>query len=245
MRTPTVEISYGFPSAGIKDTDTSPVMPGRLEVSLGLDRQLKTEYGSNILDYAQPNLFIGYFRDAGAKTDRGEVSASLWRFGLGAKDGFSYRIGDNLLTLSCNSAWVWSRLSLKETPSDSASRIRLARFDGRVKYGTVTEAGITYQFGSSFGVGVGFERALVYPNYVFLEVVGSSALQFAAHQAAGYVVKAIFSANPTLGPIAHFILKNGLNIGLYELRRSNVNWPFRSARPLFLDSATLTVTIFL
>lgn len=243
LKTPVVEVSYGFPSAGIKDLGTSPVTPGRLELSLGLDRQLKTPYGSTILDYAQPNLFVGYFMDGSAGSN--EVSASLWRFGFGAKDGFSYRVGDDLLILSCNSAWAWSRLSLKETPADSVSRIRLARYDGHFKYGTITEAGISYQFGSSFAVGAGFERALVYPSYVFFEAVGSSIIQFTAHQVAGYIVKAVFASNPTLGPIAHFILKNGLNIGLYELRRSNVNWPFHSAKPLFLDSATLTVTVFL
>lgn len=245
LRTPVIEVSYGFPSGGMKDLPASLATPGSLILSLGLERQLKTQYSPNILDYAEPYVFLGYFRDAGGNNGRDEVSASLWRFGLGAKDGFSYRVGGDLLILSCNSAWTWSRLSLKETPADSVSRLRFERFDGRFRYGTLTEAGITYQFGTSFSVGAGYERALVYPSYVFLEAVGSHAIQLVAHGVAGEIVKAIFPASPTLGPIAHFILKNGLNIGLYELRRSNVNWPFRSARPLFLDSVTLSVSVFL
>ncbi|HAW08262.1 MAG TPA: hypothetical protein DCW42_03700 [Bacteroidetes bacterium] len=49
-------------------------------------------------------------------------------------------------------------------------------------------------------------------------------------------VKRVRGYSPWATPIVNFVLKNGLSYGLYELRRSKMNWPFNSASPYVFET---------
>ena len=63
----------------------------------------------------------------------------------------------------------------------------------------------------------------------------------------GYLVKRkgfkeIFESSPQAGPIVNFLLKNALAYGIYELRQSDMNWPFTTTPPLSFDTFRLGAT---
>ena len=53
----------------------------------------------------------------------------------------------------------------------------------------------------------------------------------------------IVQSSPTLGPILHFLLKNGASLGYYLLVRDDMNWPFASETPLTVESFKLGAAI--
>jgi len=49
-------------------------------------------------------------------------------------------------------------------------------------------------------------------------------------------------ASPTAVPVVHFLLKNGLSYGVYQLRKEKMNYPFDSEAPIVNDTFKVGVT---
>jgi hypothetical protein len=48
--------------------------------------------------------------------------------------------------------------------------------------------------------------------------------------------------SPYAGPIVHFVLKNALSYGFYELRKKHMNWPVQTVAPLMYENYKVGLT---
>jgi len=241
QKEPFVAVSYSQPKFSVKDAPTELSSASKFELNWGIWRQRATLH-SGILDYTRPSLLVG-FGTENTSPDADEYQASFWRFGVAVADGYAYQWGTNsALTLYCNSGLVWTDVDAT-FPADAAtiSQTDLRVCDG-LHVGTLTQAGANVQIGKVV-LGANMERALIFPAYIFLQSSLSYFLQHQVHSLAGMIADYSFERSAKLAPVVYFLLKNGINFTFYELRRSNMNWPFSSEKPLFSESFNLSVSL--
>jgi hypothetical protein len=65
--------------------------------------------------------------------------------------------------------------------------------------------------------------------------LGSAAIEAAGDHAIDSFVRSILRSSPTAVPIVNLALKGGLSYGIYELRRTRMNWPYKGASPLLFE----------
>jgi len=71
---------------------------------------------------------------------------------------------------------------------------------------------------------------------LFWKWAGSAIIEAAANGLLDVFIKEVFESSPQAGPIVNFLLKNALAYGIYELRQSDMNWPFTTTPPLAFDT---------
>ncbi|WP_169304704.1 hypothetical protein [Chloroherpeton thalassium] len=230
LKQPTIELSYGAPSLSLKDAPAKLSSVYQFGFNWGL-RRLRTTTAPNILDYTRPSLTFSVSPKENS-TGNDELATSFWRFGVAVEDGYAYKLTNrSILSLSCNSGLSWTKVDIASNPQMGFLSENYQRFDGKIHFGTVTQAGVNMQIGHVI-FGANMERALMFPAHLFLQSTVSYLIQMEAHQLAGKLTDCVFECAPKLVPVVDFLLKNGINFTMYELRRNNMNWPFSSEKPL-------------
>lgn len=244
--TPVIKLHYGLSSLSLDEFDRPFGDPGALHLRLGFMHLSGFNDERSILDHMSRFVSIAYYStEINDGANSGELGSSLWRFGLIAEDGYGYRLSgtsDGLhLLLNNSSGMTWSDISL-DRPEVILEDNRTERFEDAIRFGSLTEAGIQLQLGETFGMNASFERSIIYERQLFWKWTGSVLIEGALHGLTSIFVDAIMESSPAAGPIVNFVLQNGLAYGIYELRKSNMNWPFETAAPLHYDTFKLGLT---
>ena len=69
-----------------------------------------------------------------------------------------------------------------------------------------------------------------------LEIERNVVLEEIAMGAIQEFADSIANSSPKSAPVVSFLLKSGLEYGLYELRQEKMNWPFDTAAPLTYET---------
>jgi len=235
---PLVSLQYGMGDLTLKDFDYTFGDPGMIELKLGFAKLERKRRTPQVVDFMHRYLTIANLStDFGAGTGGAELGSSIWRVGVVSENGYGYPLSSSSSIILLHSrGMTWSNVNIDRPEIIPPDEFRPDRFEDAIRSGSLTEAGVMLQLGSMFSVSAGFERSMVFERHLFWKWLGSALIEGAAHGLLDRFIDAIFDSSPAAGPVVNFLLKNGLSYAVYELRRSDMNWPFDTATPLHHDT---------
>jgi hypothetical protein len=240
---PTVSLSYGQSEIGLENFSSSFVDPKFLELKLGYTYLRDSKYSEDILKYSYNHMYLSNFF---TKTDDNAVddaiNTNMWRFGFGWATGYGYDLKNISITPYYSYSLGWSRVEFKDVPVDSADKYTTDRFNEAYRFGSGSEAGVSFKFLPLLSLDVGYERSIIFERHLFMKWAGSAIIEMAAMGMLDYFIKKIGKSSPAALPIMNVILKGALAYGLYELRQEKMNWPFPSAPPMSYDQWKVGLT---
>lgn len=235
---PTSSFYYGLSKNSLKNLNQSLAKPNLAEIKLGFTSQEEVEdEPTSILEYDYNYFSVTNISfDLGKKSTPGQINTDLWRFGLGWEDGYGYGIGKSAFITYNSYGFGWSKLKVKDKVLNPSDKALLSLYDDSFRFGTKTEGGVKIQFVRNLVLDVAFERAVVFPRFLFWKSGGSILLEAGAQWMLDEFIDKIMDSSPAAVPVVSFLFKNGLSYAAYELRKEKMNYPFDSAAPLLTDS---------
>lgn len=245
---PVVTLHYGLSELSLKDFERPFEKPGLLEIKLGFESRKLLTNDNRIVDLMKRYISISNMStDIGGGTATGGGS-NVWRVGLASLNGYGYRLSTDspgpAVILSHSNGLTWSNIDIDRPAIIPPNGFPPDRFDDAIRFGGMTEAEVMVQFSSSIAVNASFERSIIYERHLFWKWLGSVIIEGATQGLVDRFVDRILDSSPTAAPIVNFLLKNGLAYGVYELRKSDMNWPFDTAAPLHYDTFKVGITFF-
>lgn len=244
---PTLEMSYGISEVTLNNLSSNISPVGMLELKLGYSTQRKSYYDKkSVLKYINGFTFLSV-----ASTDLNsnskpvsDLNSETWRFGLGMKQGYGVDLGKSAIMPYTSGAFVWSKFNMQgNTVGLSANDLNsLSNFNETFRFGTLSESGINLQIIPLITLQAKFERAIVLPRHLFAVQMGSMLIETVGAYMLGDFIDNVMRNSPVLGTIVSFALKSGYSYGIYELRRSEMNWPFGGEAPLSFDTYKVGMT---
>ncbi len=242
---PTVDLRYGISGMSLDNFSGEFANPNLLELKLGYTNEKNYKWEDNIIDYDFKYLFLSNISTdlSNSTLSSSELKNDTWRFGAGKAFGYGYRIGSGSIIPYYSYDLSWSRLDLKDQEIPAEDEALLNNFDGSFRFGTNTEGGIKIKVIPMLTFDASYERAVIFPRHLFWKWLGSAAIEAGGQFLVDEFVKQIMHSSPYAGPVMSFILKNALSYGIYELRQTEMNWPFNSAAPLAYDQFKFGITV--
>ncbi len=105
-----------------------------------------------------------------------------------------------------------------------------------LRYGKQFQSGIMISPVSNLNISLEYQRSIVFPRHLFWYTLGSDAVESISEGAINIFTNKIKNSSPELYPIVKFVFDTGLSYGFYELRKKDMNWPFKTASPILFDS---------
>jgi hypothetical protein len=246
-RSPTLGVRGGLTSHLISGLNTPLANTGFAQINIGGSRVRPTEESRAILQYRQESFSVTYMSNRLSNTsEQGELKIDLWRLGGIRERGFGYSWGgsDSGLSLipSYGEGLQWSRVTVRSGILDSSDRKELSNYGEAFRFGTCTQAALKLQVVPLLAVDVGFERSLAFRRHLFWKWVGSAAIEHIAQWMLDRFVGRVLESSPSAAPVVNFVLKNALSMGLYQLRKDKMNYPFASEAPLLSDTFKIGLT---
>jgi hypothetical protein len=236
---PYIEVDAGYGSLSHQKVSGSFADAGSIDFRIGYV-ELKN-YKDYIHTLDERYLFGTYFSSDNVGTaDPGEITTEMWRFGVGNRLGYGYRLGNSSLIPYNQMQLVLSQpeFSFDSTLSSSDTEV-LTRLEGDFRMGMTYEGGIKFNIASTFAINAGVEGAIVFPRYKVIHWLGSYALQAASLGIVSYFSESIVDTSPFFGPIMYFILKNGIAAAWYFAMKDEMYWPIASETPLAVETFRL------
>ncbi len=234
---PTISLRYGFSQMSLRDMNDKFADPGMMEIKLGYTRSENYDHKSCIIDYNYRGAALSYFSTdvSGNTGDPLKYESNTWRFGLSRAYGYGYKLGKAAVIPYYGYSVDWTRMAMNNSLLTQVDKNLIEPFDGTVRFGTSTEAGIKIRLVHYVELNASYERSVVFRRHLFWKWLGSTVIESAGQVAIDRFVDEIMDSTPYAGPIVSFVLKNALSYGVYELRQEKMNWPFRSEPPLSYD----------
>jgi hypothetical protein len=249
FKQPTVSLQtgLGFPTLGslltLPDFNSLNFVGIRIGNTRITSAELKT--GGAVNEFSQDLLFLENYSSKWKIKDNKNINARMWRFGLFNTEGYGYKLGErNFLVLTYSNSLNWSKMEVDNLTSftDSTDINRLSRFTEQFRFGTSFASGVSFILARSVSLDVNYERSIVFPGHKFWYWLGSEAIELVSHALLDEFIEKVLHSSPSVTPIVNAILKGGLSFGIYELRKTNMNWPFKTEAPLFNDGVRIGLT---
>jgi len=257
---PFIEINYGFGTPKHKKFNGDFGKTGLAEIRLGYGDK-KTYYEDYVVETDE-----SYFFGSNLSTDlsnndlsTGEIETKLWRFGIGYRDGFGYQTEGFAVIPYYNWALTWSRLEtdafkyevfpagVDYYPGSSFNdyvnnREIINRYRDSFRFGTFSEGGIRFEFADFVSLDASYEASVIYPRHLVWKQAGSFLIEHIGIILIDDFVDGIFDSTPAAAPVVSFLLKNGFSYGFYQLKRDDMNWPFKTETPLTYETFKVGMT---
>lgn len=246
---PTISLQtgLGFPTLGslqklpqLNDLNFAGIRLGNSKIKTS---ELRS--GGEINELNQDFLFLENYSSKWKLKNNANLNTKMWRFGLFNTDGYGYRLGEkNFLMLTYSTSLNWSKLDVDNLQSfnDSSDVNKLSRFTDQFRFGTAYASGVSFILARAVSLDIDYERSIVFPGHKVWYWLGSEVIELGAHLLLDEFVEKILNSSPSVAPIVNAILKGGLSFGIYELRKDNMNWPFKTEAPLFNDGVRIGLT---
>jgi hypothetical protein len=245
---PTVSIFYGLTELNHKNLRRPFADPRSIELKIGHTDVDKTWQKEKILETSFKFLSVSNINTdlADLNDDETGYRTNNWRFGLGSNSGYGYSFGASALFLTSGSSLNWTRLKWYDNDGIAEDEGEITNlYHDNFRFGTAFEAGIRFQIIREINLEAGFERAVVFPRHLFWKWLGSAVIETSAQFMIDRFVEEILDSSPYFAPVMSFLLKNGLNYGIYELRKDKMNWPFNSTAPITAEQFKFGLTFVL
>jgi hypothetical protein len=174
---PYIEADAGYGSPTHKKVVGAFEKIGTLELRLGFT-ELK-----NYKDYVQSlderYLFGTYISsDLANSNEANKIKSEMWRFGIGNRLGFGYKIGNFALIPYHQMQLDITKPEFTNDSTLSQSDLEvLNRLEGDYRMGITYEGGVKFYIAQTIAINAAVEGAIVYPRYQFIKWTGSYALQ--------------------------------------------------------------------
>ena len=242
---PTISLNYGLSNLSQDDVQASFADNALIELKLGYTSRKTTNYADYIEKLNYNYAFLNYNSSslAGNSEDTSEIETKNWQFGLGWSTGYGYMIGtESAITPYYSSTLSFTEIDFQNDSLNTNDENIMNRYYGTFRFGSSSEFGVRGQITKLFIVEAGYETAAVFEGWLFWKWAGSAVIEVAANGVLDVFIKEVFKSSPAAGPIVFFVLKGALGYGLYELRKSEMNWPFPSAPPVAINNFKFGMT---
>jgi len=249
-----IEVSYGIGELKHKNFIADFNSLSLSEIKLGR-RFTKPIGGFKILQFDDNYLFSTYIdhHQNGESPEVLDISYDIWRFGFGYRKGYGYNFKNFAILPYYQLGLVWNRSNFNHPYSDIRNDNHiffekeidiLKKYNDAIKFGTTNITGIGLRINNSFSIGAGYETAVIFPYYktwkqlgsIFIETLSQTGIDFLTE---GVIVKHALS----ITPIFYFVMKNGLSYFLYTLKQEDMNWPFKTAKPITMEMIKFNLKI--
>jgi len=230
---------------------------GNIELRLGESskRRMVRSPGKthNIIKQKDSYIFLGNIKSSYSPTKQSKehlLETSSWRLGIGATSGLGYKMGDAAdIVLYHTSALVWTKTDFLDKPNPNGLSVNDYQKDwdvintigNQIRFGTLFEGGVKFQFADFIGVKLGYERSVVFPRHMFWYWVESEIVEGIGQGLIDQFTDPFVRMSPSAAPIVTFLLKNGLSYAMYELRNKHMNWPVNTIAPFAIESFKIGV----
>jgi len=242
---PTISLIYGLSEMSRDDVTQSFANNALMELKLGYTKTKTTRYADYIEKLTYNYVFLNYNSTslAGGTTDTSEIETKNWQFGVGWSTGYGYKIGSQSAIIPYYSSTLnFTEIDYQNDSLNTNDEDIMNRYYGTFRFGSSSEFGVRGKITDLIMVDAGYETAAVFEGWLFWKWAGSAVIEVAANAALDAFIKEIFKTSPAAGPIVFLALKGALGYGLYELRKSEMNWPFPSAPPISMDNFKFGLT---
>lgn len=238
---PYIEAVAGFGLLKHQDFTSTFANVGTAELKLGFT-ELK-DYKGYIQSLDERYLFGTYISSDILQMntpDPNDVKSEGWRFGMGNRLGFGYKIGPFSLIPYHQSQFSLTNMEFTiADPLLQSDQDILNRMEGDFRMGITYEGGVKFYIAKSISIDGSVEGAVIFPRFKVLHWLGSFALQSMSLGAVSYFAEAIVNSSPFLGPLMYFVLKNGLSLAWYYAMKDQMYWPIESEAPLTMETIRL------
>ncbi|NCQ17734.1 MAG: hypothetical protein COZ80_03685 [Ignavibacteria bacterium CG_4_8_14_3_um_filter_37_9] len=241
---PTIETNYGFSKNSLNLLTGKFNKANLAELKLGYTNEYNVSNTESIMKYNSSYFGISNSSYKLAKKSvSSDLDGDMWRFAAGWDRGYGYKPSQKSAIIFYNgNAFTLSRLKIDNPIPDIADSLSLNMFRDAFRYGQKTEAGMKIQIIPQLVLNASYERAQVFPRWLFWKWAGGAIIEVAAQSMVDEFVDKILDSTPMAAPVINFLLKNGLSYGIYELRKDKMNWPFNTPAPFMTDSYKFGVT---
>ncbi len=242
---PFLEFNYGMATPKFKDMNGSFASLGLAELKLGFSAV--DSLRSALVGLDERYVFGSFMSDdlrATGSAGEGEDLSELGRFGVGNRLGYGYGWKAITLELYNQNALNWT--TVRATDYDNSSADAQAIFDRygtELRFGQLMAAGAKVHLARSIAISGSVEGAVIFPRYVFWPWLGSAMLYSGVQGGLQFFSEQIVNVSPVIGPILHFILKNGVSLAYYKLLQGDMAWPFDYEQPLTVESYNMGVSL--
>ncbi|MFP4367988.1 MAG: hypothetical protein ACLFR2_00250 [Candidatus Kapaibacterium sp.] len=251
---PVIELNYAITQNDIYENFGSKFSEdGLAEIRLGFKDKYQLDTLNPIFKFNFGGLLLSNITNKMAveSADNREIKVDMWRLGFFSNDGFGYGVRSSVaLNLYHGGSIFWTSFDYKglpdgslTTPADSADKLRLERYSEGIRYADSFEAGMNIVIANSVSINAAYERGVLYERYIFWYWAGNVLIEEIAHALTDSFINEIRKASPMAVPVVNFVLKNALSYGIYELKKSKMNWPFNSASPYMINNFKLGVQV--
>lgn len=171
-------------------------------------------------------------------------SLSVYTVSSMQHEGYGYQFSDNktgLMFYSGKSTLTFNALDpIYSTPLDGQA---IADFGTSLRLGEAIQPSIGLRLWEPVTIRVSSTWAQIYPRTMVWYYFGSQIIEGIADASVSYFVRQIGPTSPSLQPIMHFILRNGVALGFKALRAKQMNWPFTTVAPLNIITYDIGVSI--
>ena len=255
---PFIEVHYGFSTPKQKNIFSKFANVGFDEIKLGYSN-IDSIYKPHIIELKDRFVFgsriSSYLKSGSPNFD--EMISDMWRFGIGWRSGYGYRLGAITITPYHSSGFAWSRVEMQTSdydfylltnppiPYDKAvNDINiLNRYQDSFRFGTVNEGGISLTISNVVSINSGYEAAVIFPRYMFWNHAGSFLIEEGGLALLDHFIDEIADRSPIAAPIINFLLKNGYSYAFYTLKKDKMNWPFETEAPFTYETFKFGITV--
>ncbi|MCX7879076.1 MAG: hypothetical protein N2517_00235 [Ignavibacteria bacterium] len=248
---PSISISFGLTSPSHYDVSSVNNFKNLNFASIRLGhtriKRARTENSGRINQIDASGVFLEnssskFF----APNTNGNIDLKIWRFGYkDGDDGYGYDLGKNsFLFFTHGSTLNWSKIDVSNLNQIiGKDSLLLSTLAEQIRFGNSFTSGISLVLLNSISLDFVYERSIVYPGHKFWYWCGSMLIEGVAQFLMDEFINKIIESSPNAAPIVNAILKGGLSYGIYELRKSNMNWPFKTSAPFMNDGFKFGFTI--
>ncbi len=241
VKSPCVKLLFGMGEPAI-DKDAFSGKFAKISaatIRMGMAEEEDYMLDGDIIDYDFTYLFLEnssaeWMDEASAN----EIETKTWTFGLGNADGYGYKLGENSdIVLYRSGAIIWSKSDFvyEDDAMESKDISKMDYIGDGFRFGDFYESGVKIKIYKPLAISAGYKRTVVFPRHLFWYWAGSDLLRKIGDVLLGEFTDEIFKASPYAGPIVDFVLRSAYNMGFYELRKNDMNWPISTDEPLMFD----------
>ncbi len=246
-----VEVSYGIGSLNNKRLSNSNTLNKLSASEVIIGRRFQKPVAKyKLIEFNDNYLFSSFATDYKENiNDNTKIGFDIWRFGLGYRKGFGYRLGNLSISPYYHIGLVWNKTNIilprnedNTFPLDDLKTLKF--FDDEIKFGTSNIGGLDLKVSSTFGIGASYETSVIFPYYKTWKQIGSILIETFAQTSLDFLTEGvIIKVIPELTPILYFALKNGLSYYLFTLKQDDMNWPFKTTTPLTMETFKVSLNI--
>jgi hypothetical protein len=236
-KAPTVSLDYGKANLNNRSIGSDLADNYSVEAKIGYTYEDEMFFYDNIIKYRSRYLLLSNFSKNFGKLPAGSngLESDMWRFGIVHSNGYGYRLGTASIIPYHSGSFIWSRINFENELIHPSDRQNLEMYDESFRFGTSSQTGIRIRAISGLVFEAGYERSLIFSRHLFWKWSISSLIEVASQGLLDNFVNRIMKSSPGAAPVMSAILKGALSYGIYELRQSNMNWPYDTEPPLAYD----------